>query len=101
MTVRELLQRFESVSDTDVIDIYVSDGKRTIHLLTGTYNEVPYTKMENYLDCKVRSFSCAAHNTLLVKISEIEAVRIIEPDKKESGCAASLASPERNKNGEH
>lgn len=101
MTVRELLQHFESVSDTDVIDIYVSDEISTIHLLTGIYNEVPYTKMENYLDCTVCSFSCAAHNTLLVKISKIEAVRIIEPDKKESGCATSLASPERNKNGEH
>lgn len=100
MTVRELLQHFESVSDADVIDIYVSDEIGTVHLLTGNYNEVPYTKMENNLDCTVRSFSCAAHNTLLVKISRIEAVRIIDPDKKKSGCAASLASSGGNKNGE-
>lgn len=94
MKLIELLDRWQNPSNNDRIDIYTSDGTHKTHLLSGIYNELPYTKMKYYIDCEVISFSFECifrepsgisdplsssyklNNTLFIRISEIGAVRL-------------------------
>lgn len=96
MTVKELLQHWQ-VAYNDKIDIYTSNkNSSSVTLISGIYNEVPYTKMEKYIDCEVISFSFVCdfrepsgirdplsspykiYGTLSIRINEIGAVRITD-----------------------
>lgn len=96
MKLGELLDHWQKPYNDDRIDIYTSDEVHEVHLLSGIYNELPYTKMKYYIDCEVISFSfvcdfrepsgikdplfssCKVNKTLFVRIDEIGAVRLID-----------------------